>query len=64
MDELYALDEDDRRSFCRLKCLPATADELALRKHVYLASKAYLYIPARQRYGEYWSDYHNSLALE
>ena len=42
MDELYTLDEDDRRSFCRLKCLPATADKLALRRHVYLASKAYI----------------------
>ena len=50
--------------FCRLKCLPATTDKLALRRHVWLASKAYLHISSWHMYGAYSSDYHRSLVLE
>ena len=64
MDELYELDDDDRRLFCRLKCIPATADKLALCRHVMGASTAYLHISAWRRYGIYSSDYHKSLAFE
>jgi hypothetical protein len=47
MGELHRLDEDDLRSFCRIKCIPVTVDKLELRMHVIRASRAYLHISSR-----------------
>jgi hypothetical protein len=47
MGELHRLDEEDLRSFCRIKCIPVTVDKLELRRHVIGASRAYLHISSR-----------------
>ena len=52
MGKLHKLGEDDLHSFCRLKCIPVTEERMALWRHVFSASRAYLRVSSASVHGQ------------